>query len=109
MSMFTLLCYVRGDDYKQVFEVNIGDHESIDALKDAIKKKSQTFHDVDAGSLVLWNVLVPFNRRLKEEVEQLALVEDESLPPLDILSEVFPMGLEKRNVHIVIERPITGE
>ena len=109
-SIFTLLCYVRDDEFSRVFEVKIGQEESVPALKEAIKeKKSQAFRDVDVDSLVLWKVSVPFNRSLKGNVEQLNLIHDESLQPPDVLLDVFPSGLEKRTVHVVVERPPAGE
>jgi hypothetical protein len=109
-STFTLFCYVRGEESRRVFEVDIGKQKSVAALKKAIKEeKSQAFRDIDADSLVLWNVSVPFNRSLKGNVEQLSLVDDESLQPPDILVDVFPSGLEKRSVHIVVKRPPPGE
>jgi hypothetical protein len=33
--MFNLLCYVRGDDYKHAFEVDLGKGKSVAALKSA--------------------------------------------------------------------------
>ena len=110
MSIFTVLCYVRGDEYKQVFNVKVGEDESVATLKDAIKeKKSQGFRNVDADSLVLWNVSVPSNRHLKEEVEKLNLADDESLSPTDVLSDVFSAGVERKIVCVVVERPLPGE
>jgi hypothetical protein len=109
-STFTLFCYVRDDEFSRVFEVKMGRERSVAALKEAIKeKKSQAFRDVDADSLVLWKVSAPFNRSLKGNVEQLNLIHDESLQPPDVLLDVFPSGLEKRTVHVVVERPPAGE
>ena len=108
--MFNLFCYVRGDDYKHTFEVKIGNEESVAALKKAIKEeKTQTFGNIDADSLTLWKAPVRFNRNLKESVEALNLVDDDSLQPPEILSELFPSGLEKKSVHIIVDRPPPGE
>lgn len=105
-----LLCYVLGDDFQRAFEVEIGEEESVSFLKEAIKAESpQTFHEVDAPDLVLWKASVPFNQNLKENVEELSLVDDDALEPFDILSDVFTSGLENKTVHIVVDRPRPGE
>jgi Crinkler effector protein N-terminal domain len=108
--MFNLLCYVRGDDHKHAFIVKIEEEEAVATLKEAIKaKKTQTFCNIDADSLVIWNASVSFNRALKENVEALNLVDDDSLQPPEILSDLFPSGLEKKSVHIIVDRPPPGE
>jgi Crinkler effector protein N-terminal domain len=84
--MFKVLCYVRDDDYRHVFEIKIGMEESVATLKEAIKEEtSKTFRDVDAKSLVLWKASVLFDRNLKEIVEALNPVDDDALQPLEIL------------------------
>ena len=108
--MFKLLCYVHGDDYQQAFEVKIGEEETIAALKKAIKEeKSPDFDHIPADSIVVWNALILFNRDLKEKVEALNLVDDDSLQPPEILSDLFPSRLEKMTVHIIVDRPPPGE
>jgi hypothetical protein len=68
---------------------------------------SQTFCEVDAKSLVIRKVSVPFNQYLKNNIKVLGLV---ALQLPDILSlDVFRLGLEKRTVHIVVDRPPSGE
>ena len=109
MSTLTLLCYARGDKYKQAFEVEIGTNKSIAALKKLVKqKKSATFHDVDAGSISLWRVSIPCDRGLEAKVEDLTLIDDNSLEPAAVISEVFSDGLENKHVHVVVERPDPG-
>jgi hypothetical protein len=109
MSMLTLLCYVRGDDYKQAFPVKIDKAESVAELRKSIKEKRRAFRDVDADSIVLWSAPILCDRRLKAQVEGLILAEDNSLEPADILSDVFSAGLKQRHVHVVVERPDIGE
>jgi Crinkler effector protein N-terminal domain len=110
ISMFRLFCYVRGDHYQQAFEVKIGKEESVSSLKKAIKEeKSRFFHEIDADSLVLWSYSVSYNKNLKENVERLDLDYDKSLEPLDSLSDIFSSELEKKRVHVVIDRPAPGE
>lgn len=104
--MLRLFCYVRGDHYTQAFEVKIGKEESVAALKENIKEKAgQTFRDIDDKSLVLWKASVTYNKNLKENVELLDLDYDKSLEPLDSLSDIFSSELEKKSIHVVIDRP----
>jgi hypothetical protein len=64
---------VRDDDYKHTFELNIGMNDSVATLKKRIKEEAgQTFHDVDAKSLVLWNENISLDDHLKEAVDNLA-------------------------------------
>jgi hypothetical protein len=119
-SFLQLFCYVHGDDPDHVFEIKIGNEESVAALKDAIKeKKSQMFHDVDADSLVLWKFSVPFDLNLKENVEKLRRIRaglphvppqlnDEhilSLLPMRKLSDVFSEPPIAEHVHIIVKPP----
>jgi hypothetical protein len=108
--MLRLFCYVRGDHYTQAFEVKIGKEESVAALKENIKEKAgQTFRDIDDKSLVLWKASVTYNKNLKENVELLDLDYDKSLEPLDSLSDIFSSELEKKSIHVVIDRPPLSE
>ncbi|KAF8802373.1 hypothetical protein BYT27DRAFT_7173144 [Phlegmacium glaucopus] len=104
--MLSLLCYVSGDDSRRAFIVKIEEDETVAALKEYIKeKKRPKFDDIPADSLDLWNKPVPSTRNLKKDVEALNLVDDDSLYPHEILSDVFPSELEKRTVHIIINCP----
>ena len=109
--MLTLICYVRGDDdCKQAFEVEIGTSKSVSTLREAIKEKTRPkFDDIPADSLSLWKASVPINRDLKKCVEALNLVDDDSLCSFDILSDIFSSDLERKSVHIIIDRCHSGE
>ena len=108
--MLTLICYVRDDDCKHAFEVEIGKAKSVSALRDAIKEKTRPkFDDIPAASLSLWKASVPIDRDLKKCVEALNLVDDDSLYSYEIVSEFFSSGLERKSVHIVIDRLHSGE
>jgi hypothetical protein len=110
MSTLTLLCYVRGDKYKQAFTVKIKEGESVADLKKAIKEEqSPIFDHVTANSLALWRVSIPCNRGLKAKVESLSLNDDHSLEPASVLSEVFSDGLKEKHVHVVVEHPGPGK
>ena len=102
---------MRDDDYKQAFPVKIGKDEDVGTLKKYIKEEKRPLFDhIPADSLVLWKASVPFNENLKDDVKALHLVVGDSLQPPDILSlDVFRLGLKKRTVHIVVDRPLSGE
>ena len=70
---------------------------------------SPIFNHIPVNSLVLWKSSIPFNRNLKEDVEALNLVDDNSLPPFEILSNVFPSVLGKETIHIIVDRPHSDE
>ena len=108
--MLTLFCYVRGDDYSNAFVVDIDEDKTVAHLRKAIKEERRPqFDDVPADSLSLWKASVLINRDIKESVEALDLVDGDSLYPYEILSDIFSSGLEKRCVHIIINRPLSGE
>ena len=108
--MLTLICYVRDDNCKQAFEVEIDKAKSVSALREAIKEKTRPkFDDISADSLSLWKASVPINRDLKKCVETLNLVDDDSLYSYEILSDIFSSGLEGKSVHIIIDRHHSGE
>ena len=110
ITMLKLFCYVRGDNYSNTFIVNINEDETVADLRKAIKeKKRPQFDDVPADSLSLWKASVLIDRDLKESVEALNLVEGDSLCVYETLSDIFSSGLEKRCVHIIINRPLSGE
>jgi hypothetical protein len=90
------LCYVCNDDSKQAFPVKIIEDENVrvGTLEECIQDKGgHTFHDINTKSIVLWKASVPFNRKLKEKVKALNLVDDDSWQPFKILVDVFPCAL----------------
>ncbi|KAF8323654.1 hypothetical protein F5887DRAFT_903271 [Amanita rubescens] len=111
-----LNCYVKGEPFKQAFEVKIGNDESVAALKGAIKaERAQTFSNVDAASIVLWNISIPYNPTLADNVDKLHLDDDglpqvsdqyiQSLSPLRKLSDIFSKPPIEEHVHIIIKPP----
>ncbi|KAM6494879.1 hypothetical protein JOM56_009502 [Amanita muscaria] len=105
-----LFCYVRDDDYKQAFLLEIKENELVSTLRKSIKeKKRPKFDHIPADSLVLWRVSVPFDQNLKENVEALNLVSNDKLQTVDILSDLFPSGLQTKTVHVVVDRPHSGK
>ena len=107
--MLQLLCYMRGNDYQRVFSVKIKEDEIVGTLKDIIKEKASQ-HFLNTGSLLIWKVSLPYDQNLKEKVEALRLTPDTTLQPIDTLSDLFSSGLlNKRTVHIVVDRPSSSE
>ena len=98
---------MRGDDFSNVFIVKIDEDETVADLREAIKEELGS--DVPAKSLSLWKVSVQYNKNLQKDVEALGLVNGDSLQPLGILSDIFSSGLEKNHVHIIVNRPHSGE
>ena len=108
-TIISLICYIRGDDYKKLTIVKINNTETVYHLKEAIKEKMKpAFDDITAHSLLLWRDSIPFNQDLKKAVEALNLDNDSSLESPAILSDIFPVLVEQ-NVHIIIDRPSPGE
>ena len=116
-SFLKLICYVKGEPYKRAFEVKIGKEESVAALKEAIKeKKSPDFNHIPADSLVLWNVSIPYNPSLTNNVDTLRLLDDDGLPqisdeliqslfPVRKLSKIFSKPPVEEHVHIIVKSP----
>jgi len=105
-----LNCLVLGDDPNHVFAVEISNAKTVSALKKAIKnEKKHTFQHVDADALVLWNVSVPVDRSLEENINNFFLANEESLSPVHKLSKVFPDLPEEEHLHIVVKSPPIGE
>ena len=109
-AILMLSCYVGGDDCGNTFTVNISEDENVNGLRKAIKwEKRPRFDDIPADSLILWKVSVDYNDNLKEEVEALNLNVADRLRPLRILSNIFSSGLDRDQVHIIVDRPQFGE
>jgi hypothetical protein len=105
-----LNCLVQGDDLRNAFPVKIGSHESVGTLKQRIRKENEpAFDRVPAHTLVLWNVFIPADGLVKEDPRVHDLDEDQSLSPLDELSEVFSASLPRKHIHIVVRAPPVGE
>jgi len=104
-----LNCLVQGDDFRNAFPVKIGSHESVGTLKQRIREeKEHAFKGVDADTLVLWKVSLS-DGLVKQDPRILDLVEDQSLSPLEELSEVFSVSLPRKHIHIVVRAPSTSE
>ena len=98
------------DDFCYTFIINIKEDETVSPLRNAIKeKKRPEFDDIPASSLSVWKASVPVNRNLENCVEALNLVDDDALFSYEILSDIFSSDLKSKSVHIIIDRPHSGE
>jgi hypothetical protein len=105
-----LNCFVHDDDPRHVFPIKIARTESVGTLKGSIKDDNpESFHDVDARSLVLWKVTIPVNDSFKENVRKVELRDEDALSPVDRLSKVFLGQPEDGDLHIIVRSPPASE
>jgi hypothetical protein len=105
-----LNCLVQGDDLRNAFSVEIASTKNVSALKQRIRKeKEPAFDHVPADTLVLWKVSIPADGLAKQNPRVHDLDEDQSLSPLEELSEVFSGSLRRKHIHIVVQAPPVGE
>jgi hypothetical protein len=100
----TLNCLVFGDDPSHLFTIKIPTNDNVSALKEEIwKKKENAFKGVDADPL--WKVCILANSSLQQNIQNLELIDENSLQlPVAKLSDVFP-DLNEGHLHVVI-RPL---
>ncbi len=101
-----LNCLMLGEDRKHIFPLSIPGTKTVGALREAIKdKKKNAFYHVDADALILWRVSIPDDDSLELKLSELNLVDESSLSPMQVLSEVSSVPLILKNVHIVVKPP----
>ena len=105
-SDITICCWVLGDEYYEVFPVEIPGNKSVAHLKRAIKAENPTtMKDIDAKKLILYAVSVPHTPQLAQRVAELRLDGLGLNSHLGTLSEAFDDGLLDGHVHVVIKTP----
>ena len=93
------------------FSVKLGNDDTVDDLKTAIKLKNpHRIDDIDAAELTLYKVSIPDDDDLAQTLSNLLLDRTgdgiEALPRVTmLLVDVFPNGVEKGHLHIVATRP----
>ena len=108
--LLELNCLVNEDGPRHTFTVKISKTESVSTLKEVIKKfLSPLFDNVPVNSFVLWKVSVPVDEKFQASLGRLSLVEEESLLPVEDLSNIFPDLPVKRHLHLVVQRPPAEE
>ncbi|KIK20896.1 hypothetical protein PISMIDRAFT_63241, partial [Pisolithus microcarpus 441] len=87
----TLLCWVRGEDAKRVFEVEISKEASVGKLKATLKRdRSAILKDVDAADLELYPLFIPSNANRAAELEKWRPHGKEPLDVEQRMDQVFP-------------------
>ena len=98
-----LNCLVLGHDASHIFPIEIAESKTVGALRKAIKDENEhAFQHVDAKALVIWQVSIPVNRNLTENLRKLDFVDEGSLFPVEELSDVFSDSLTRKHLHIVV-------
>ena len=110
-SVLELNCLVHGDDTSHLFPVKIEAKESIGNLKKEIwKEKKPIFDHIPADQLVLWKVSFPDDDNLQQTLDTFSpIIRDALQRSSSRLSRVFPTPPEDEHLHILIQRPPTGE
>jgi len=89
-SMLTLNCLVFGEDEERIFTVKINNTENVATLKEMIKEeKKVAFGSVDADTLDLWNVSLPYDDSLEENLTNLDFSNKRPLSARKKLSTYF--------------------
>ncbi|KAF9899215.1 hypothetical protein EC991_009285 [Linnemannia zychae] len=104
-NRLNFLCLV--DDESTSFPVEIEPTKTIGDLKDAIKaKKINDFSDVDADELTLWRVSIPLvAKKDRKDISLSDVPLKEELDETDDHSDVFPVKLPEKTIHIIVQRP----
>src|SRR6266487_6195252 len=100
-NILELFCLVLGDEGQNAFKIKIAKTDTVSDLKDAIKDKNPQWGNIAARTLVLWKVRessgltcittdtclwkvsIPFNRNLKQTVDEVQLHDQDALWPVD--------------------------
>jgi len=108
-SMLTLNCLVFGEDEGRIFPVEIRNDKSVGSLKQAIKEnKKAAFGSVDADTLDLWNVSIPYDDSFEENLKNIDLSKKRPLSPRQKLSTHFNVEFRDDCLAIVVRAP-SGE
>jgi hypothetical protein len=69
---FNLNCMMRGGDRNHIFTIKISCTNTVDGLRHAIKiKKGCMFYDVDTNDIPLWNIPLPIDDSLRDNLVRL--------------------------------------
>ncbi|RHZ77226.1 hypothetical protein Glove_184g103 [Diversispora epigaea] len=104
---------VHGSTFRNAFSVKIKKKETVDDLKEAIKKKKHPeFESFASDRLTLWKVNIPFNTPNDKQdalekdpnVDISTVLEGDELSPMDYINEYFDKPARK-HLHIIVELP----
>ena len=105
-DILTINCWIQGDRYSCAFQVKIPRNESVDALRVAIKATNPKMKDINAHSLILYKVSIPFSPELAQDVARLGLDGLGLDNPFSKLSVAFDNELLDGYVHVVVQLPL---
>ncbi|KXS16949.1 hypothetical protein M427DRAFT_30779 [Gonapodya prolifera JEL478] len=101
-STITLACLLLGETVP--FEVFIDPSSSVNTLKKAIKKElAHSLSGVDAYTLALWKVNIPYAARAS--ITEDTLKEEDVMGPLKKVSFYFPDQGSEEHIRVVVRRP----
>ena len=95
-----------GEPRTRIFPVEINSTKTIGNLKDEIKeKKRPAFDDLPADAIVIWKVSAPDDGTLQQNLEKhrVDFVDEKSLLPTQVLSQVFPKLIAPNHVHVIVK------
>ena len=104
--VLTLNCWVVDEGHQRIFQIKIENTQNVTDFRERVKeKKAIAFERVDANNIDLWRVSAPieFTSELPEHVRNSGILTKESLPPMALLSDIFPEPLVKNNLHVVVQ------
>src|SRR6266496_2955011 len=102
----TLLCLVKGNTTANAFPVDIEKDQLVGHLKKVIKaEQPQTFANVDAKDLKLWNVTIPGDH--DDQLRNLILQDSDELLAIRKISKYFPDPPAEESIHVIVEPPET--
>ncbi|KAG1789653.1 uncharacterized protein HD556DRAFT_772595 [Suillus plorans] len=101
--MYKLNCTVLGDDPRLVFEIKTAPTESVSALRKVIKDVMKPqFEHVAADGLTLWQVDLPVNKTIEQNLTSFTLDTKKCLLPVAEMLD----NAQRKHVHVhIIIRP----
>ena len=102
----TLLCLVKGNTLANAFPVDIEKEQLVGHLKKVIKaEQPQTFANVDAKDIKLWNVKIPDDQ--DDHLSNLSLQDQPELLATRDIGDYWSEKPPKRHIHVLVEPPET--
>ncbi|RUS30826.1 hypothetical protein BC938DRAFT_478913, partial [Jimgerdemannia flammicorona] len=105
-EVVTLFCYVHGNPAEEVFSVEIGGNKPISELQKAIKAERTEFASVNASSLTLWKISIPYDDIANTDFKFEDSKDMKKLRPIDRIS-VFFDDFHGDDVHVLVQLPVT--
>ncbi|KAF8157793.1 hypothetical protein B0H34DRAFT_844095 [Crassisporium funariophilum] len=105
-QLFSLNCFILGDNPDRMFTVKIPKTENVSILKDLIKEKNpSSLRNIDAKSIDLWQISFPIDDLHSKNPPTVG----PELRSEKLLSDAFPSALDINCIHVVARVPGEGE